>query len=316
MRVDNAQLAAFAEAIREGSFELAARKLNVTPSAISQRIRLLEERMGQVLIQRSAPCQVTAAGRPLLRYAEELSLLEAEVFSALGVVDAGATSTVRIPMVINADSLDSWFLEVFDALGASAATTLDLRVEDQDHSVVLLREGTVMAGVSASARPIQGCRVEPLGAMRYLALASPSYVERHFLAGVNAESLNAAPMLTFNKKDALQQVFLGRLTDAAIRPPTHYLPTTRSFGEAVLRGMAWGMIPEQLAEGHLKTGQLVELAPQHWLDVPLFWHRWRIASAALDALTRLVHRAASKALRASPGAPGSRPSESVVPDGR
>lgn len=297
MKVDNAQLAAFAEAIREGSFELAARKLNVTPSAISQRIKLLEERMGQILIQRSSPCQATVAGRPLLRYAEELALLESEVLSALGVCDASATAVVRIPMVINADSLDSWFVEVFDGLASSAAVTLDLRVEDQDHSVTLLREGSVMAGVSASAHPIQGCRIEPLGVMRYLALASPSYFQRHFAAGVNAESLHAAPMLMFNKKDGLQQAFLTRLTDAVMKPPTHYVPTTRSFGEAVLRGMTWGMIPEQLAEAHLKAGQVIELAPQHWVDVPLFWHRWRIGSSALASLTELVHRAARKALR-------------------
>lgn len=207
MKIDNAQLAAFAEAIRAGSFELAARNLNVTPSAISQRIKLLEERMGQVLIQRSTPCQTTAAGRPLLRYAEEVALLESEVLSALGVFDAATTPSVRIPMVINADSLDSWFLEVFDGLGAGTAISLDLRVEDQDHSVLLLREGTVMAGVSASSDPIQGCRVEPLGVMRYLALASPSYVERHFSGGVNAESLDAAPMLLFNRKDACSKSF-------------------------------------------------------------------------------------------------------------
>ena len=297
MKIDNAQLAAFAEAIREGSFDLAARKLNVTPSAISQRIKLLEERMGQVLIQRSTPCQPTAAGRPLLRYAEELTLLESEALSALGMVDAGAPSSVRIPMVINADSLDSWFLEVFDELAVSTAITLDLRVEDQDHSLLLLREGTVMAGVSANAKAIQGCRVEALGVMRYLALASPSYVARHFSAGVNAESLNAASTSRFNKKDGLQQGFLARLTDAVIKPPTHDLPTTRSFGEAVLRGMTWGMIPEQLAEAHLKAGQLVELAAQPCLDVPLFWHRWRITSSALESLSRLVHQAAGKALR-------------------
>ena len=300
MKIDNAQLAAFAETLREGSFDLAARKLNVTPSAISQRIKLLEERMGQVLIQRSTPCQATAAGRPLLRYAEELALLESEALSALGVLDvdaAGAPSSVRIPMVINADSLDSWFLEVFDDLATSTAITLDLRVEDQDHSLLLLREGTVMAGVSASPKPIQGCRVEALGVMRYLALASPSYVEQHFSAGVNAESLNAAPMLMFNKKDALQQAFLAQLTDAVIKPPTHYLPTTRSFGEAVLRGMAWGMIPEQLAEAQLQAGQLIELAAPRCLDVPLFWHRWRITSSALESLSRLVHKAAGKALR-------------------
>ena len=85
MKIDNAQLAAFAAVLTEGNFDLAARKLNVTPSAISQRIKLLEDRIGQILIQRTIPCQATAAGRMLWRYAEEVALLESEVFSALGI---------------------------------------------------------------------------------------------------------------------------------------------------------------------------------------------------------------------------------------
>jgi LysR family transcriptional regulator (chromosome initiation inhibitor) len=297
MKIDHGQLAAFAAAIGEGSFELAARKLNVTPSAISQRIKLLEERLGQVVIQRSTPCRVTAAGRPLLRYAEELALLEAEVLAELGVGDASDASGVRIPIVVNADSLDSWFPDVFDALAGSPGTTLDIRTEDQDHSLALLREGTVMAGVCATATPIQGCRVEPLGVMRYLALASPAYVARFFGTGVDADTLQAAPMLRFNRKDALQQAFVAQLADPAGSPPTHYAPTTRSFGEAVQRGLGWGMLPEQLAATALRSGQLVEIAPQRWLDVPLYWHCWRIKSAALETVSQRVHQAARKALR-------------------
>lgn len=297
MNIDQGQLAAFAEAIRQGSFEKAARKLNLTPSAISQRIKLLEERMGQVLVQRSTPCQPTGAGRPLLAYAEALSLLEAELLCTLGVADGGPASRLRIPLVINADSLDSWFADVFDGLAGHPSIALDLRVEDQDHSAALLREGTVIAGVSGSASPIQGCRVEALGVMRYRALAAPAFVERHFAAGVNTTSLGAAPMLLFNRKDGLQQDFLVRLGAAEAKPPTHYAPTTRSFGEAVARGLAWGMLPEQLAAAQLAGGQLVELSPAHWIDVPLYWHRWRIESAGLDTLTRLVRTAARKGLR-------------------
>jgi LysR family transcriptional regulator, chromosome initiation inhibitor len=297
MKIDHAQLAAFAEAIRQGSFEKAARQLKLTPSAISQRIKLLEERLGQVLIQRGTPCQATAAGRPLLAYAEVLSLLEAEVLATLGVAEDGPASRLRIPLVINADSLDSWFAEVFTGLLEHPAIGLDLRVEDQDHSAALLREGTVIAGVSASASPIQGCRVEPLGVMRYLALASPAFVARHFSGGVDATSLCAAPMLLFNRKDGLQQDFLARLGAAEVTPPIHYAPTTRAFGRAVARGLAWGMLPEQLAAAQLANGQLVELSAEVCIDVPLYWHRWRIESAALDTLSRLVRAAAGQALR-------------------
>ena len=45
---DYAALEALATVLREGSFERAARRLHVTPSAISQRIKQLEERAGQV----------------------------------------------------------------------------------------------------------------------------------------------------------------------------------------------------------------------------------------------------------------------------
>lgn len=298
MRIDNAQLAAFAAVLGEGSFELAARKLSVTASAVSQRIKLLEDRMGQVLIQRSTPCRATPAGRRLLRHAEQVALLESEVFSELGVADGSEQSTVRIPIVVNADSLDSWFAEVFDALPGLATITLDIRSEDQDHSVALLREGTVMAGVSANAEAIQGCRVEPLGAMRYLAVASPAYVDRHFAAGVTASALNTAPVLMFNRKDALQRLFLSRLTGAVLQPPTHCAPSTRAFLEAARRSAAWGMMPEQIVAAALRNGDLVEMVPDRWLDIPLYWHCWRIGSSGLDLVTRLVRQAARRNLRA------------------
>ena len=53
--LDYASLFALSTVVREGSFERAARALNVTPSAISQRIRLLEERVGCALVVRAQP---------------------------------------------------------------------------------------------------------------------------------------------------------------------------------------------------------------------------------------------------------------------
>lgn len=216
MKIDNDQLAAFAAVLQEGSFEAAARRLHVTPSAISQRMRQLEERLGQVLLQRGSPCQPTAAGRTLARYTEQLALLEAETLAELGDVDGnGLRDTggvpLRVPLAVNADSLDSWFPASFDALPAEPAMVFDLRVEDQDHSATLLREGVVMAAVSASAEPVQGCTVEPLGIMRYLAVASPQLIAQAFAKGVNASSLSRTPMLAFNRKDALQARFIALL---------------------------------------------------------------------------------------------------------
>lgn len=298
MKLDNAQLAAFATVLREGSFEAAARRLNVTPSAISQRIKQLEERLGQVLLLRTMPCQATTAGKTLARFTEQLALLEAEMLSEVGAASAPGSAPLRIPIAVNADSLDSWFLAVFDLMLPEAEICFDVRVEDQDFSAALLREGTVMAAVSASPEPVQGCKVEILGVMRYLAVASPEYVKRYFSAGVDVRSLRCAPVLTFNRKDALQQRFIALFAAEDVHPPTHYIPSTHGFVAVARRGLGWGMMPEHFVKDALNAGELVEIAPGHFLDVPLYWHRWRLNSPALNALSAAVQRAATDSLRA------------------
>ena len=297
MNIDNAQLAAFVRVLREGSFEAAARCLHLTPSAISQRIKLLEEGLGQVLLQRTTPCQATAAGKVLARFCEQLALLEAEMRGEFGGAARGLTAPIRMPVAVNADSLDGWFLAVFDDAELAQTICFDIRMEDQDHSATLLREGSVMAAVSASPTAVQGCVVEPLGIMRYRAVAAPAYVARYFAAGVDAASFSRAPMLTFNRKDALQQRYVGLFTGEAQPAPTHFVPSTHGFVDVARRGLGWGMMPEHFVNDALATGELCEIAPGHSLDLPLYWHRWRLNSPALNALSAAVHRAAASALR-------------------
>lgn len=296
MQLDNAQLAAFAMVLAEGSFEAAARRLHVTPSAISQRIRQLEERLGQVLLQRTTPCRPTAAGKTLVRFTQQLAVLEAEALADIAA-EACPAPYLRVPLAVNADSLDGWFLRVFEAMPAELSIGFDIRVEDQDHSAALLREGTVMAAVSASAQPVQGCVVEPLGTMRYLGVASPGFVRTHFAGGVDAASLARAPMLAYNRKDALQQRFSALLCGQAVQPPTHYVPSALGFVGVARRGLGWGMMPESFVRAALGTGELVELAPGRYLDVPLFWHRWRLNATVLDTLSAVVREAAALSLR-------------------
>lgn len=297
MNLDNAQLAAFAMVIREGSFAAAARRLHVTPSAISQRIRQLEERLGQVLVQRATPCLPSVAGQALVRFAEEVALLETEMLAALGSSSGEAPPVVRIPVAVNADSLDSWFLDVPGALPDGLQVVFDLRVDDQDHSAALLREGSVMAAVSANRAAIQGCSVAPLGLMRYLAVASPGFAARYFAGGVDAVALRRAPMLRFNAKDGLQHQFIAAHTAEAVAPPIHLVPSVHGFVGLARRGLGWGMVPEAFARKAIAAGDLAEIAPGTYLDVPLYWHCWRLPSVALAALTAAVERAAAAGLR-------------------
>jgi len=293
--IDLAQLAAFAAAVEEGSFDAAARRLHVTPSAVSQRIKALESRTGRILVRRSRPTQPTDAGRVLVRLARQLALLEGEALAELAG-DSADPAGPRLPVAVNADSVATWFLEALAAVPQRHLATFDIRQEDQDHSIALLRDGSVMAAVTTESRAVQGCRVEPLGSMRYRAVVSPAFHRQHFADGATEDALRAAPMLMYNRKDALQSRFIELLTGSELEPPVTYLPSSTGFVDAARLGLGWGMVPEQLAAPWLAAGELVDLAPGQSLDVPLYWQRWRLESPSLAALTAAVRRQSAAAL--------------------
>ncbi|MDR7305840.1 LysR family transcriptional regulator ArgP [Rhodoferax saidenbachensis] len=294
--LDYASLSALAAVVREGSFERAAHALHVTPSAVSQRIRLLEERVGCALVIREQPCRATATGRRLCQHVDRVRLLEHELHGELPALEQEGGARVPLPIAVNADSLATWFAPVLTAFAADAPVLMDVAVDDQDHTAEWMRTGTVLAAVTGTARPSSGCNVRSLGSMRYLAAASPAFVERYFATGVGAQSLSVAPSLLFNAKDELQSRWVQRLCHQHVELPRHTLPSSHAFVAASVTGMGWGLHPEALIQEHLKDGTLVELVPNNAMDVPLYWQQARATSSLLDGLTRKVLAAANTAL--------------------
>ncbi len=300
--LDYSLVAAVAAVVREGSFERAAEALHVTPSAVSQRVKLLEERLGRPLVVRGQPCRATAAGEALCRHAERLMLMERELAEAVpGLLDAdGGTAAARptLAVAVNADSLATWFIDAVAAVASQHGWLFDLRLEDQDHTAEQLARGEVLAAVTALAAPLRGCRSQPLGALRYRATASPAFVARHFAPGVDATTLAAAPCLVFNRQDRLQDRWIAQQTGAdGLAPPRHWLPSTRGFVDAARAGLGWGLNPEPLVQDELARGTLCELVPGAVLDVPLHWQHLRAAESLLAPLTQAVRRAAAAVLQ-------------------
>lgn len=297
--LDYAALDALAAVVREGSFERAARALHVTPSAVSQRLRLLEERIGCALVVRAQPCTATEAGRRLCQHVDQVRLLEHDLrgtLPALAPAGDGAPARVPLPVAVNADSLATWFAEPLARFAADAPVLVHLSVDDQDHTADWLRSGAVLAAVTGTARPATGCNSQPLGAMRYVAAASPAFVRRFFAGGVSAGALAAAPSLVFSAKDELQDRWVRRLCHRHVELPRHTLPSPQAFATAAAAGMGWGMQVLALVAPQLASGELVELLPGSPLDVPLHWQHARAAGALVDALGRQVQAAARLAL--------------------
>ena len=296
--------------VEEGTFEAAAQRLRLTASAVSQRVKAMEQAAGQVLIQRVNPVVPTAAGDVVLRHARQVQLLESDVATELGagLQTGGRTS---LALAVNADSLGTWFLDALAAVPADSGVVFDIYREDQEHTTSLLRSGAVMAAVTSTAEAVQGCSSTRLGSMRYRAVASPRFVDAWLggvaggarpdnaapgLAGPDLAGLDTAPMVNFDRRDDLQHRFLRGIGGRATDVPRQHIPTSADFARAVILGLGWGLLPEQQCLTELGDGRLVELAPGHPIDVVLYWQRWNIASRLLDQVTDAVGRVAAASL--------------------
>lgn len=292
------QLLTFATVLSEGTLDAAARRLHITPSAVSQRLKALEQSSGRVLLQRSNPAQATEAGEVVLRLARQVAQLEADAGVELGLGTDGPH--LAVPIVVNADSLAVWFLQALARVPSDLHITFDLHRDDEQHSTSMLRSGTVMAAVTATPEPVQGCRVESLGVMRYRAVAAPAFVDRWFAEGVDGGRLNIAPAVDFDRKDTYQWAFVESwpgVSQAQQKGPRHYVPASQDFGDAIRVGLGWGLIPEVQCGPDIADGRLIELAPERPFDVPLYWQRWKTASRVLDVLSSTVREVSAEYLR-------------------
>jgi len=293
MELDLAQLRALSTAVSAGTFEAAARVLRVTPSAVSQRIRALEVATGRVLLVRSKPVQVTESGQVVLRVARQLDLLAAEMADELNEHDPRA-SPRAVPIAVNADSLATWVLPALAPLASSVC--FDLHREDQEYTAALLREGAVMAAITAHADPVPGCSSARLGAMHYQPMAATGFVERWFPEGATPEALTQAPVVLFDSKDDLQDRYLRGRINERVHPPKHHVPSSADFLTAVRLGFGWGMLPDLQARPTSANG-LVDIDPHGGIDMTLYWQQWKLRSPSLDRIAAAVLAAARLHLR-------------------
>lgn len=275
------QLFALSAVVSEGSFELAARKLHVTPSAVSQRIKALETATGRVLVIRSKPVRATESGVTLLRAARQIEAIAADL---AGELSGGADERAAMTLAVNSDSLSTWLLPAL--ADVAPAVVFDLRRADETRTADLLRDGTAIAAVTASSRPVPGCIARRLGRMRYQPRASRSFAERWFPDGPTAAALARAPLIAFDHGDQVEDRYLRRRSRRRLDPPRHYVPSSGAFAQAVRLGLGWGLIPD-LQVG-ADDSSLIAFDPGAAVDLPLFWQQWRLRSRLLERVAGAV----------------------------
>ena len=289
MRIDPRRSSAFTAAVDTGSLELAASQLGITPSAVSQRISALEQEFGTPLLVRSRPCRPTIPGMRLLQYLRRSQLLESEFLAEMGL-DAGPAC---VALAVNNDTLATWLLPALGPILAAEELLVEFVLDNQGHTFALLEEGRVLACISGKPQPMHGCTATPLGLMRYRMVASKDFARRWFRDGLEREAAQRAPVVVFDRKDSLQSAFLLDhlgLPEGAY--PCHYVPASEAFMEAIRLGFGYGMLPLEQCQGMLDEGSMVDLAPELFIDVPLYWHAWRIQPARVERMGAALVKAA------------------------
>jgi LysR family transcriptional regulator, chromosome initiation inhibitor len=299
---DPAGLECLAAIVEEGGFDRAAQRLNITQSAVSQRLRTLEAQVGTVLVVRTRPVRPTPAGQLLLKHTRQVRLLRADVERDLRELApssaAGAREEERISLAINADSIATWALPALDTL-ARQGLALELVTDDQDFTHEWLREGQVLGCVTTVRQALRGCKVVPLGAMTYVAVAQADFARDKLPQGLTRHNFRDVPFVAFNRKDDMQAEFVGRAFGLK-RVSLHqlFVPSSEGQVRAVLARWGASVVPELLVRGLLAQGELVNIAPDARVPVQLYWHCWNLESAVLDQLTSALTQAAAQALSA------------------
>ena len=297
---DPAALECLAAIVEEGGFERAAQRLNVTQSAVSQRLRALEAQVGSVLIVRSRPLRPTSAGQLLLKHTKQLRLLRADLERDLQELAPSAPGSgredERISIAINADSIATWALDAVHDL-VRQRLPLEIIADDQDFTQEWLRSGQVLGCVTTLKQAMRGCRMVPLGAMHYVAVASSSFAQKHLPNGLTAHNFREVPFLSFNRKDDMAAEFVARTFGLKRVALNHlFVPSTEGQLHAVKAGWAVGVLPELLVRPALAAGDIVDVSPGHTLPIQLYWHCWNLESEGLEALTQALIEASARDL--------------------
>jgi len=291
LTIDFRQLDALSAIIRIGSFEAAAQDLGVTVSALSQRIRALEERIGAVLIERGKPCKGTPEGLRVFGHAQMVALHEASMLDEIALVRR--ERPVDVIIALNADSLSTWFIPALDGI---EDLTFSLVVDSLQDNTGHIARGAALAAVTINGRAIAGYDAYDLGAIRYHAVARPAFRDRWFPNGLTAEALSVAPTLAFDEIDRLQHDWASDMAGRDISPPFGIISSSHGLRNAILAGLGWAFLPHPLAEPLLADGQVVDLAPDHPVLSPLVWQVARGAREVLAPVTRAVRRHAATVL--------------------
>ena len=238
-----------------GSFAAAARQLGLVPSALTYRVRQIEDALDVLLFDRSArQAKPTEAGAELLR---EGGRLLQDIDAVANRVRRVATGwepqlTLSIDGVISPHTM----LELVEAFYAmSPPTRLKLRDGIMSGTREALTSGRadLAIGVSNIASDVAGLQQAPLGVLLFIYVVAP----HHPLASM-PEPITDAVMLRHRAVAVADSAQRGGMTMGLLGgQDVLTVDTMQAKVQVQLRGLGGGFLPEPMVRPYLEAGRLV-----------------------------------------------------------
>ncbi|MEC5207728.1 LysR family transcriptional regulator (chromosome initiation inhibitor) [Vogesella perlucida] len=275
--LDSKLLHTLATVIECKGFEKAAIQLGVTQSAVSQRIKQLEETLGQVLLVRSQPLEVTAAGRRLQQHFRQLSLLEEELMTHLQP-PAPVPTPSCLHLACEPDSLASWLLPALMPLMQQQNLHLNISALPQEESEAALTS-RLCGWVSNDGSSVYGSQPVLLGHMQYLCVCTPAFQQQYFPAAGSTDFSQVPAVILHGQQERHRRLLL-QLAAYDGHFPHSSAPTPQAMLGLISAGLAYGLLPAEFLAQH--SHELVCQGTS--VQEPLFWHHWRIEPALAKQL--------------------------------
>ena len=288
--LDYKLLHAFSVVVDEQNFAKAASVLSITQSAVSQRIKSLEQTLGQPVLVRAQPLVATNIGKKLLAHYQQVKQLEQDIIPD---ISANSKETITANIASNADSLATWLIAAIGDVCHQYNVAVNFRLADENRTINYLKDGEVFGAISTYKHALPGCTFDKLGDMHYILVAAPSFVKKYFLHGINAHSLERAPAVTYDQKDDMHIKYIEQtfgLKGGSY--PCHTVRSSEAFVGFALQGLAYCLIPKLQIQAELNAGDLVDLMPENSITRTLYWHHWVLLKGVFKELSKaIIHRA-------------------------
>ncbi len=269
-------LALLQSVARAGSFAAAARELGLVPSAVTYRVRQIEDALDALLFDRSSrQARLTAAGTELLREGERLLSEVDAVANRVRRVATGWES--QLTLAVDTVICQATVMELAQAfLEVAPQTRLRLRDEALSGTIECLASGQVDLALGVAMEPgtVAGLRSKLLGELEFVFAVAPHHplarlrepladdlLQRHRAVAV-ADSVQRGSAIT-----------LGLLAGQDVLT----VPSMQAKLDAQLRGLGAGFLPEPLARPYVKAGRLVVMRVQRPARVTRVNYAWRDA---------------------------------------